>query len=201
MTETYPLTAAQDPISGQYQQVLYWTVKDKPARAILIQLLTFPVFLLLGLVFSSLAIHFGKLPDTHRFGLTEIGICSVGIVATIVLHELAHGLAMRCSGARPQYGFLWKQLLFYAISPGYGFRRNPYILITLAPLVGLSCLAIMGMLLLRGTNWVALLALYATINGSGAFGDVWLVSLVLHYPQSAYVVDEKDGIRVFMRKA
>jgi hypothetical protein len=57
------------------------------------------------------------------------------------------------------------------------------------------------MFLLQETHWVALLALCATINGSGAFGDVWLVSLVLHYPQSAYVVDEKDGIRVFMQKA
>jgi len=107
---------------------------------------------------------------------------------------------MRLCGAKPQYGVLWKQLMFYATCPGYGFRRNSYILMILAPLVGLSCLAIIGMLLLRGTNWVALLALCATINGSGAFGDVWLVSLVLRYPRGAYVVDERDGVRVLMRK-
>lgn len=175
-------------------------MKDKPARAILIQLLAFPVFLLLGLAFSFLAVHFGKLPYTHRFGLTEIGICPVGIVATIVLHELAHGLAMRCSGARPQYGFLWKQLLFYASSPGYGFRRNSYLLVALSPLVGISCLVVLGMFLLQETNWVALLALCATINGSGAFGDVWLALLVLRYPKSAYVVDERYGVWVLMRK-
>jgi hypothetical protein len=208
MNETHSISAAQNPASGEYQQVLHWTVKDNRSRAIWIQTLTIPVFLLLGAAFSFLAVHLGNFPETSTLGplqfgavLAGIGAVPAGIVTTILLHELAHGLTMRLCGAKPQYGVLWKQLMFYATSPGYGFRRNSYILMLLAPLVGLSCLAIIGMLLLRGTNWVALLALCATINGSGAFGDVWLVSLALRYPQSAYVVDEKDGIRVFIRKA
>ncbi|MCL4561998.1 MAG: DUF3267 domain-containing protein [Chloroflexi bacterium] len=199
MMETSPLIAAQDPLVGDYRQVLHWTMKDKPAQVIWLQILAIMVFILLGLAFSSLAIHLGKLPETVKFGLPEIGTTLAGIMATILLHELVHGLAMRLCGARPQYGLLWKQLMFYATSPGYGFRRNSYLLVALAPLVGLSCLAVLGMFLLRGTNWVALLALCATINGSGACGDMWLGSIVLRYPKSAYVVDEKDGIRVFMR--
>ena len=70
----------------------------------------------------------------------------------------------------------------------------------LAPLVGLSCLMILAMFLLQGTNWVALLAIWAAVNGSGALGDLWLVSLALRYPKTALVVDEKNGIRVFVRK-
>jgi Putative zincin peptidase len=197
MLEPYPLTTGQDPISGEYQQVLHWTVTGKPARAIWLQVLALPVFLLLGFVFAILAIKIGSLPDTIRFGLLEIGLCLAGIVVTIVLHELVHGLAMRRFGARPQFGVLWKQLMFYATAPRYGFRRSAYILVALAPLVGLSCLAILGMFLLQGTNWVALLILCAAMNGSGAVGDILMVALVLRYPRTAYIVDERDGFRVF----
>ena len=93
-------------------------------------------------------------------------------MATIVLHELVHGLVMRMCGAKPQYGVLWKQLMFHATCPGYGFRRNSYLLVALAPLVGISCLAVVGMCLLQGTNWGTRLALSATVNGCGAIGDM-----------------------------
>ena len=179
MIETYTLSASQDPVLGDYQQVLHWSVKDKTSQSILLQILGIPVFILLGFVFSILAIHTGKLPDTFKFGILEIGVCLASIVATIALHELVHGLTMRRYGARPQYGILWKQLMFYATSPGYGFRRNSYIVVALAPLVALSCLAVLGMFLLQGTDCVALLTLCAVINGSGALGDLWMVYIVL----------------------
>ena len=203
--ETYPVTAAQDGVSGEFQQLLHWTLKDNPAHMILIQLLALPAFVLFGAGFSLLAIYVGKLPDASTWGFTELAVILVatvaGIVTTIVLHEWVHGLSMRRYGARPEYGLLWKQLMFYATSPGYAFRRNSYILIALAPQLALGAVAILGMVLLQGTYWVALLALCATINASGAFGDLWLVSLALRYPRTAYVVDEKDGVRVLMRKA
>ncbi len=62
MTEPDALSAAQDPLSGQYEQVLHWTVKGHRAQAIWFQLLGIPVFLLLGLAFANLAIHIGNLP-------------------------------------------------------------------------------------------------------------------------------------------
>jgi Putative zincin peptidase len=200
MIDPDPFSTAQGLISGAYQEVLHWTVKDKPAQAILLQLLAIPVFLLLGFIFSLIAIRIGKLPDTLRFGFLEIGLCLGGIVMTIVFHELAHGLTMRWFGAHPKYGVLWKQFMFYATAPGYGFRRNAYLWIALAPLVGLSGMAILGMVLLQGTNWVALLILCAAMNGSGAIGDMAMVALVLRYPKTAYIVDERDGIRVFIRR-
>lgn len=122
------------------------------------------------------------------------------MVGTIILHELAHGLVMRMCGAKPLYGVLWKQFMFYATCPGYGFRRNSYLLLALAPLAGISCLAVVGMFLLQGTNWVGLLVLCATINGCGAVGDMWIVTRVLRYPKSVYVVDERDGFRVLVRE-
>jgi hypothetical protein len=199
MAEPYSFTTSQDPISGDYQQILHWTVKDKPSRTILLQVLAIPVFIFWGFAFSVPAIRIGKLPETIQFGIPEIGLFLAGIVATIIAHEGIHGLAMRGCGVRPKFGVIWKKLMFYATAPGFGFRRNSYIGVALAPLVGLSCSAILGMVLLQGTNWVALLTVCAGMNGSGAIGDLCFVSIVLRYPKNAYIVDKCDGIRIFVR--
>ncbi len=136
---------------------IYWSIKDKPAWVIQLQLLSIPVVVIIGAAFSTLAIHLGKLPDTLisglitinsgsisinlASGLIEIGLFLVGFAATIVL---------RSFGAPPHYGLLWEQFMFYATSPGFGFRRNAYLLTMMAPLVGLRSLAVLGMLMLQG---------------------------------------------------
>ena len=193
-------TLSSGSLPDDYQEVLYWTIKDDPKRLILLQILSIPLFFASGLVFSRLAVSLGRLPSPLRFGPVEIGVAMVAIVVTIVLHELAHGIAMQMFGARPRYGVLWKYAMFYATAPGYAFRRNDYIQIALAPLFALSVLAVLGMWFLSGTFWVAVLAIGGVINASGAIGDLWITTIVLRYPVAAYVMDEKDGIRVFLPK-
>ncbi len=171
----------------------------------MIQLLVIPLMVLFGFTFITLTNLIRKQPfnlsgGTINFDIPEVGIGLAGIVGTIILHELVHGLAMRLCGAKPRYGALWKQLMFYATCPGYGFRRNSYLLVALAPLIGISCLAVVGIFLLQGTNWSGLMALCATINGCGAIGDIWIVSRVLSYPKTVYIVDERDGFRVLIQK-
>ncbi len=201
MIETYSVTDSQDGVLDGYQQVLHWTLKANLPNPILIQALAIPLAIVLGAGFFLIAIYIGKLPDTFSIIVAEAAAIIPTIVATIVLHELVHGLTMRQYGVHPQYGALWKQLMFYATSPGYAYRRNSYILITLAPLLVLSGLAILGMVLLQGTQWIWLLILLATLNGHGAFADVWMVCVLLRYPKTAYVMDERDGVRVFTQKA
>ena len=185
-------------LSEEYQQVLYWTITENPKRAILIQILSVPFFILSLLVFFGLAVSLGKLPSPLTFGLGEIVIVIVAIVLTIVLHELMHGIAMQIFGAQPRYGVLWKQAMFYATAPGYAFRRNDYIQIALTPLIVLSVLVVLGIWYLSGTFWVASLAIGGVINASGAIGDLWITTIVLRYPATAHVIDEKDGVRVFL---
>ncbi len=136
-----------------------------------------------------------------RVGLGEMGLAVAGIVLTFILHELTHGLAMQMFGAKPKYGIIWKGLMFYATSPGYAYRRNNYVVIALAPFVFISVLTILGMWILQGTAWVALLAVCGVVNASGAVGDMWITMIVLRYSVTAYVMDERDGIRVFLPKA
>jgi len=196
----------QIPTSGSlpddYQEILSWKVTGKPMRVIALNVFGVILFIIFGMIFSSLAISLGKLPSDGnlKLGLGEISLAIAGIVVTFVLHELTHGLVMQMFGASPKYGIIWKGLMFYATSPGYAYRRNNYVVIALAPFVFISTLVVLGMWILQGTAWVALLAICGIVNASGAVGDMWITMIVLRYAAIAYVMDERDGIRVFLPK-
>jgi hypothetical protein len=193
----------QIPASGalpeNYQEVLSWRVTGKPMRVIALNIFGVILFIIFGMIFSSMAIRLGKMPSegNFRLGLGEMGLAIVGIVVTLVLHELTHGLVMQMFGASPKYGIIWKGLMLYATSPGYAYRRNNYVVIALAPFVFISVLVILGMWILQGTAWVVLLAVCGVVNASGAVGDMWITMIVLRYAATAYVMDERDGIRMF----
>jgi hypothetical protein len=183
-----------------YQEVLYWTIKDNPRRMILLQILALPLLFLSVAVFCGVAASLGSLPSSLEFRPGGVIGVILSVVVTIVLHELAHGIAMQRFGAQPRYGALWKQAMFYATAPRYAFRRNEYVQIALAPLILLSVLCILGMWFLSGTFWVIILTIAGIINATGAIGDLWVTGIVLRYPDTAYIVDEKDGVRVFLRQ-
>jgi hypothetical protein len=106
---------------------------------------------------------------------------------------------MRLFGARPRYGVLWKYGMFYATAPGYAFQRNEYLCIALAPLAALSVFAVLAMPLLSGSYALWLVVLGATANAAGAIGDLWIAAIVFtRYPPHAFVIDERDGMRIFL---
>ena len=108
---------------------------------------------------------------------------------------------IRIFGAKPRYGVLWKGLMFYATAPGYAFPRNQYLIVSLAPMVSLSLLACLSILLQAGTVYVWLWAIWAMTNGSGTIGDLWITAVALRYPEYAYIIDERDGMRVLLPKS
>jgi hypothetical protein len=200
------MQTAIDPIPASgalpenYQEVLSWKVTGKPIRVVALNIVGLILFVIFGMIFSSMAFGLGKIPSegNFRIGLVAISLSIVGVVLTLVLHELTHGLTMQMFGASPKYGIIWKGLMLYATSPGYAYRRNNYVVISLAPFVFISALVILGMWILQGTAWVALLAICGAVNASGAVGDMWITTIVLRYAATAYVMDERDGIRVFL---
>lgn len=191
-----PHTPAQVP--DGYREVLYWKLGQHPLILIAINLAGFLLLFPVGAGFFSWA----GLWHGHETGSLNgmIGIPSVviGIMLVLVLHELVHGLVMQHYGAKPRYGVIWKALMFYATAPGYAFRRDQYTVIALAPLVILSILGVLLIALPLPAELVVLIALCATANFVGAAGDMYLTSIALRYPSRAYIVDEKDGMRVFM---
>jgi hypothetical protein len=187
-------------LPDSYQEVLYWRITGEPGRVIALNIVGVLLFIGFGALFSTLAVRVGRLPASFDFGLVELILIIAGILLALVVHELTHGMAMQMYGAKPQYGALWKQMMFYATAPGFAFARNHYIVIALAPLIFISILVVLGMWLLQGTLWVALLGICGIMNASGAVGDMWITALVLRYPATAYVMDERDGVRIFLPK-
>ena len=179
--------------------MLYWKITEKTSRLVLINVLSIPLFAACLGMFFWLAVSIGRLPDS--FGINSPANFLpwlAGLVLLPVLHELVHGISMRSFGARPRYGFLWKALAFYATAPGFAFPRRRYLVVALSPLVVLSLLAVLLMALLPGTPWIGLIAFIAALNATGAIGDLWITGLVLRYPKDAYIVDERDGVRIFL---
>jgi len=201
--ETYAPTAIQGSVAGNFYQILRWKLSDVPFWVTKIQILSVFLFFLSGIPLMVFALWNGKSTGSFTLDFREIGIFFAAIAswpAMIVLHELVHGLTMRIFGTRPQYGVRLKQLLFYATAPGYGFRRNTYLIVVLAPLVLLSAPAILGISILQGTAWAVLLAFCAAFNIGGAVGDLAVACMILGYSGKAIIVDEQDGFRVLMRK-
>ena len=197
-----PKTRIRGATPEGYSEALYWRITDHPSRSVFLQLVSVPLFLAWGFIFFALAARLGSLPPgAISFNPSRILALLAGVLATLILHELAHGLAMRIFGAAPRYGVILKFGMIYATSPGFAFPRWQFLSIALAPLVSLSLLAILGMSVWAGTAWPALLAVCATINAAGAIGDLWIMTVVLRYPPRAYIMDEQDGVRVFLPKS
>ena len=186
---------------ADYQEVLYWRIAERLGRIFVMNLLSIPLAFVFGIVFFFFISLFGKPPEFVSIDPIQSVVLLVGILLVFVLHEITHGVAMKAFGAKPRYGIIWKGLMFYATAPGHAFLRNQYILVSLAPLVSLSILASFGILIQAGTSNVWLWAVWAVVNGSGTIGDLWITAITLRYPEYAYIIDERDGIRVLLPKS
>ena len=124
-----------------------------------------------------------------------LGIPAV-FVTFLPLHELLHGLAIQSFGHRARYGFKLNVGVLYATADQALFRRNEYIVVALAPLIGITLLSMLLMVFVPG-GLAYYVAIGVVLNAGGAIADVWSAFLLLRFPASALVRDEEDGFRVY----
>lgn len=135
------------------------------------------------------------------FGSDGWGI-AVNILVVLVLttgilvpHELLHGLAMRAFGGHPRYGVG----VAHSILPyGYAttdepFERNEFLVVLLAPLVGIT---LVGVTLMVAFEW-GWLILPLAANVGGAVVDCWMASSLLRYPDHVVCVDSEEGTTIY----
>lgn len=172
-----------------------------------LNLLAFPVALVL---FALLTAPLGGPLDladlrgglfSFAVGASEFAGLLLSIVAMIVvlpvIHELAHGLAVRLCGGRPVYG----------IGPGVAFCHfrefvgwGPYAFILLTPLALISVTGMLAMPLLPGLLRGPALALLVA-NGAGAVGDLALLAQLARLPRDVRIADTSEGFEVYRREA
>lgn len=185
-------------VPAGYAEVLYWRLTEDRVQLVRINLLALPLAAVSAPLFLGLARGLGRAGLEALTDWTHYLALAAGLVATLILHEAAHGLVMAACGARPEFGVKLEAGALYATAPGYAFTRNQYLAVIFAPLAGLSGLAVLGMAVWPGTAGVPILALGAVANAMGACGDVYMGWRVGRYPPAAYVIDEADGMRVFL---
>lgn len=187
-----------------YEQVLYWHLREalNGWRTLLLNLIGVLIWIAV-FVAEWMWVNLLRGGDGISAPLLPLPLL-LSILAMVVLHEATHGWAMRLYGARPRYGVLTESgvpIAFYATAEGYAFQRTPYLLISLAPLVGLTVLITAILPLVKAQSALTFLAAMAACNVSGSLGDVWIAAIVARYPAQAYVIDERDGMRIFLPQA
>lgn len=182
-------------LSHQYREVEYWRITASRKRIFAVNLLG--LALLPVWIFLALGVINAMKPSQHSM-IINIPSILLATVVTVLLHEGLHGLTVLFFGIKPQFGVLWKELTFYTTMRGVAFKRQVYLIFLLVPLVVLSILFLLSTLSLQDDFWVSLSFMAFILNGAGSIGDLFITGVLLRYPPTAYVVDERDGMRIFL---
>ena len=126
---------------------------------------------------------------TVAVDLVEVGVpFLLGLVVTVVGHELCHGAIMTYYGQDVTYGVNPAMGAFYASAFGQFQRRHELFAIGLAPLVGMTLLA--TPLLLVPVPIVALTAYVVLVtNATGAAGDLYVLWRLWRLPPGTLMYD------------
>jgi hypothetical protein len=130
-----------------------------------------------------------------KFVLVLIGLT----IAQVTLHELVHGLFFwLATKSRPRYGF--KGLYAYAAAPEWYLPRNRYLVVGLAPVVGMS---LVGLLFISFVPQGLVLPLFyvIAINAAGSIGDLLVAGWLLFKPATTLIQDAGDAVAIYQQKA
>ncbi len=118
-------------------------------------------------------------------------------IISIPIHEFLHGLAIRRAGHKPRYGMMLSKGAFYATSDNALFWRNDFIIIALAPIVGITLLGFLLVYLLPDALGYYV-GLGVILNAANSIGDLWMTVVARRYPPTALLRDQADSIRIYI---
>ncbi len=139
------------------------------------------------------------LREMHLSGdiLTTFAWFFVSLVISISLHELAHGAFFWWFAKQPPK-FGMGPGYAYAAMPGWYFPKRQYLVIGLAPLVGLTALGLVFIPFLP--SWLlGPFFMGMVLNAGGAIGDIYICLRIACEAEDALVKDLGDGMEVYRR--
>ena len=136
-----------------------------------------------------------------KFSLVNINLVTSSISLLVLLavlflmvifHEGVHGLFFWLfTGGKVQFGF--KGAYAYAAAPDWYLPKNPYLVVSLAPLVIITVLGFITMLYVP-SDWILPILLLITLNASGAVGDLYAFFWIVKQPKDVLIQD--FGVRM-----
>ena len=173
--------------------------KDKKT-AVIVNVLAIAVMVAFGFLGNAIV------PLSTLFDMTDgtgvyfarLGVLIGGYIVYIILHEAAHGVAMKCYGA-PKLKFGFTGMYAFAGSNAY-FAKAPYLVITLAPVV------VWGLVLLVlnfavPASWFWVVYFIQIGNLSGAAGDLYVTCKFIGMPKDILVQDVGVSMTVYSASA
>lgn len=121
---------------------------------------------------------------------------AVGLLVYIVLHEAVHGIFIRLfTGTNPSFGFDLSKGMAYAGST-WLFRKWPYIIIALAPVLVWGVILGMWLLDIPDKYYWYLYAIQI-FNITGAAGDFYVTCRVLSMPKDILAKDDGTAMEFY----
>ncbi len=141
---------------------------------------------------AQLAFPISGLADA--LGILLLMLLVTGVM--LVLHEGLHGLFFwRYTGERPL--FAMRLSYAFAAAPRWYIPKRKYLVVALAPLVGITLLAL-GAAFLVPAGWLRGLWMLLVLNTSGAVGDMAVVAWLLRQPESCLARDQGDAVTLYL---
>ena len=138
-----------------------------------------------------------------KSGAAGINLDLGSMLLGLVLHELAHAVAFLALGARPGFGAKLNRKcgpVLYASAPGSYLTRAGYLIVGLAPLLGLTAVLLAVIAVAPSGSLIAEAAFFAVVlSVGGSAGDAMMMRAVLSYPSDARFEDTADGFTVYGR--
>lgn len=182
---------------------LAWKVDLKNDMRLNILLQVIGIFWV-GLVFLGLWHAFALLrPFGMEWSFSEnifnlLGGFLLVMVISIGLHELTHGAFFWWFTRHPPKFGLGPGYA-YAAMPDWYFPRRQYLVIGLAPLVGLTVLGLLFVPCLP--NWLLPPFFWGmALNAGGAIGDIYICLRIAREAEDVWVKDLGDGMEVYRRR-
>ena len=186
------------PLPEGYTEIGSWNLGQVPRRVIV---LLFVLSLVAMVMTANVAIAIQYLASGVSSISLELGSLALGLVGGLVLHEAAHAVAFLALGARPRFGAKWGTRfgpVLYASAPGSYLSRRGYVVVGVAPALGLTVLLLAVIAVAPAGGLIgsgAFLAVILSVGGSA--GDAMIVRAVLSYPADARFEDTADGFTVY----
>lgn len=125
----------------------------------------------------------------------EIISLVIALALMTVFHELVHALFFwLLSGNLPIFQF--KGLYAFSAAPEWYFKRWPYFIIMVAPLliftiIGLKLMSILPLIYLPG------LIFFLTFNGAGSTSDILSATITMYQPKDSFFKDFGHRLVIF----
>jgi hypothetical protein len=118
------------------------------------------------------------------------------LFASILLHELLHGIVLQLSGHPPRFVFHFGGP-HADIPEGHFLTRRQYLVMALTPFVAMTALGGFALLFLPPSLGKVLLAILL-LNSAASVGDLYVAREVRLAPTTAVFSAEQEGIQVFV---